>query len=112
MTTKPARSLRGSVVTDLVAVGATGTEVLRRAPLIRQRYPGADLTDTSLRKHWDKADLPLPAGEKRGAMTLADDNRASSEAALRMIAARDAARNGHYPLTADLELDALEAHDG
>lgn len=74
VTTKTAQTLRGQIVRDLKAAGATPNEIHRRAKLLRQRWPDADLTDTSLRKHWDKADLPMPAGKQSAAERIVSDH--------------------------------------
>lgn len=46
------KSRRGRSVNELLAVGATPDEIVRRGRAYRKKYPGAALTDRALVNHW------------------------------------------------------------
>jgi hypothetical protein len=53
----PTRALRAKIVRELADSGATGAEVMRRAVLLVEWFGDAKyLTETSLLKHWGRAD--------------------------------------------------------
>ena len=88
-------------------------DLRRRIENLWQRWGGRfEVTANALANNWNLSDTPprAPLIEKKGAMTLADDWRATADGAMRIL---DARRNGHAPLTADLDLPALEeTYDG
>lgn len=103
------RKLRARIVNDLVAEGATAADVYERHPLLELRWPSITITDTALRKHWGIALKPLPRGEDKRSRgeSISDRVAASRAATYEMLGLT---MNGQ--LEHDLELDALEAHDG
>lgn len=56
--TETEKRLRGSIVKELVAAGATGDEVKRRARMFATRFPGAAVTAPALRKWWGQLQPP------------------------------------------------------
>lgn len=57
-TTEPNQKNWGRVISDLIAVGATPTDVLERVGEYRRRWPDMDLTINALHKHWDAMGSP------------------------------------------------------